>query len=108
MQPDTATERTEDLRGFEDTLQQNVNTALRLFIEAQHATYSQDYERAIMLTDQSLALFVTGQALALKGTIYYLTGNIEMAQRIWQQARELVPGIDVPEIDPAQQPVRRE
>ena len=106
--PEPVTDHAEALRQFEGTLQQNVNAALRLFIEAQHATYSRDYERAIMLADQSLAHFVTGQALALKGTIHYLTGNTELARSFWQQASELVPGIEVPEIDPAQQPAHRE
>ncbi len=83
-----------------EALERRLDRALRLIIEAQNATLSKDYVRAMRLTEQSLTLYVTGQAQALKGTIYYLTGDIEMARNLWLQARELAPDIDIPDTGP--------
>ena len=84
-------------------LDRRVDAALRLFIQAQRTIVTGDYVRAMQLVDQSLGFYVTGQALALKGSIYYLGGQVGMAYGYWEQALELVPDLVIPQMEERQQ-----
>lgn len=70
--------------------------ALGSFVQAQFLVYQGDLLQAIDMINQSLASFETSQALALKGTIYFLSGSSAMAERYWQRAVQKNPGITLP------------
>lgn len=54
-----------------------VDNALRLIIKAQNAFYSNNIDLAFRYVNESLELFETAQAHALKGSFYYFEGNID-------------------------------
>jgi len=85
---------TEDLIASFDN---KLNDALRLFIRAQDAFISRNYAGSLRLVNQSLDKFTTGQGLALKGTLYYILGQTDLAMNLWKQARQLIPGMVIPD-----------
>lgn len=74
-----------------------VDSILRLQIRAQNAFYDGDRIKAIELLNESLEIFETAQAYALKGSIYYLLGNEFEAQRNWQLALKTNSNIFIPD-----------
>lgn len=84
---------------FEKRLADKVDKALRLIINAQTAFYNRDFESAITYVNQSLELFETAQAYALKGSLNYLRGNKAEAQKNWEIAVRFNPDIYIPDIE---------
>jgi len=78
---------------------QTVDESLRYLIMAQNAFYSRDIDLAFRYVDQSLELFETAQGHALKGSFYYFEGNIDQAQRHWEQALRFNPDLYIPDME---------
>jgi hypothetical protein len=76
---------------------------MRDFRKAQDAFFKKEYEAALEAVNRSLLTLETADALALKGSIYYVMKNIPKAKTYWAKAVKLDPEIVVPEIpnDPA-------
>lgn len=85
------------MENFEAELGGALNAAVSAFVEAQELFYRRRYYEADAMIDTSLSIFVTDHALALKGSILYITSRQEEAWRIWAEARERNPLIVLPE-----------
>ncbi|MDP2187661.1 MAG: hypothetical protein Q8J69_03160 [Sphingobacteriaceae bacterium] len=85
------------MENFEAELGGALNAAVSAFVQAQELFYRRRYVEADAMIDTSLSIFVTDHALALKGSILYITGRQEEAWRIWAEARERNPLIALPE-----------
>ena len=85
------------MENFEAELGGSLNAAVSAFVQAQELFYRRRYVEADAMIDTSLSIFVTDHALALKGSILYITGRQEEAWRIWGEARERNPLIALPE-----------
>jgi hypothetical protein len=89
----------DDLPITKKTLDKTLNEALRFYILAQNAFLGKSYYTSMILVDESLKIFVTGQGLALKGSLYYIMGYRELAFELWEAARTLVPDMEIPDPD---------
>jgi hypothetical protein len=76
-----------------------IDEALRFLIEAQNTFYSKNIDVAFALVSESLEFFETAQGHALKGSFYYFKGNIEQAQRHWEQALRFNPDLFIPDME---------
>jgi tetratricopeptide (TPR) repeat protein len=86
---------------------QEVDDALRRIIQAQNAFYSNNIDLAFRYVNESLELFETAQAHALKGSFYYFEGNIDQAQRHWEQALRFNPDLVIPDMEVLEERVNR-
>ncbi|MAO64503.1 MAG: hypothetical protein CL666_05845 [Balneola sp.] len=86
----------EEMLALETELSEGVNDVLRLIIEAQNAFYNKNISRAMDLVDQSLDIFETAQAYALKGSLSYLRNDKENARKYWNLAKKYDPDIYIP------------
>ncbi|MBO6792472.1 MAG: hypothetical protein JJ895_01085 [Balneolaceae bacterium] len=84
-----------------------VDDALRLIIHAQNAFYSNNIDLAFRFVSESLELFETAQGHALKGSFYYFEGNIDQAQRHWEQALRFNPDLVIPDMELLEERVNR-
>lgn len=84
----------------------DLDNTLRYIIQAQSAFYNGNTQEAMALVDQSLNLFKTAQAYALKGSLNYLLGNKKEAQSSWEKAIELNPNILIPDIEALDQIIK--
>ncbi|MDP2423093.1 MAG: hypothetical protein U1C46_10975 [Bacteroidales bacterium] len=83
---------------LQQVMEKKINEALRMFIHAQNAFISKNYSLSMARVNQSLVIFVTGQGLALKGSLYYILGYPDLANAFWESARKLVPEMVSPDI----------
>lgn len=88
----------QEIQNLENTLKRNVDDALKLLVRAQIEFYNKDLDAALALVDQSLAIYETSQAYALKGSLYYFKGNRSLAQRNWDMAIRFDPDIYIPDM----------
>ena len=77
--------------------QSNARKMLKHFREAQNLLYRQDYDGAMREVDRSLDVLRTADALGLKGTIFFVRGNMNSARYYWGQAVQLDPDIVIPD-----------
>lgn len=92
---------------FSEDTYRKIDDALRLIIKAQNAFYSKNVDLAFRYVTQSLELFETAQAYALKGSFYYFEGNTEQAQRHWEQALRFNPDLYIPDMETLEERVKR-
>jgi hypothetical protein len=59
--------------------------------------YDNKLDEAMEMLDSSLELFITDQGLALKGSIYFLMGEEDLAWEYWELAHQRNPEIPLPE-----------
>ncbi|MCG8372789.1 MAG: hypothetical protein MI700_04620, partial [Balneolales bacterium] len=101
----TLADVTDDIKSSPEVLEysqeiyRNVDEALRLIIKAQNAFYGKNLNQAFAYVSESLELFETAQAYALKGSFYYFEGNTEQAQRHWQMALRFNPDLFIPNME---------
>lgn len=88
---------------YSQELFNKIDASLRLIVKAQNAFYSKDMNSAFKFVSESLELFETAQAYALKGSFYYFEGNIEQAQREWEQALRFNPNLYIPNMEVLEQ-----
>lgn len=81
----------------QEYFQTNARKMLKHFREAQNLLYRQDYDGAMREVDRSLDILRTADALGLKGTIFFVRGNINSARYYWGQAVQLDPDIVIPD-----------
>jgi tetratricopeptide (TPR) repeat protein len=79
-----------------DSQVKRVTGALELFAKAQELAQENQLEEALSAINRSLEIFTTDQGLALKGSIYYLMGELDRAWEFWRKANEKNPEIPVP------------
>lgn len=109
----TITQVTDEIKSSPEILEysqevfQEVDDALRRIIQAQNAFYSNNIDLAFRYVNESLELFETAQAHALKGSFYYFEGNIDQAQRHWEQALRFNPDLVIPDMEVLEERVNR-
>ena len=91
---------------FSEETYQQIDGALRFLIKAQNAFYARNLDLAFHFVNQSLELFETAQAYALKGSFYYFEGNREQAQRDWQMALRFNPDLYIPDMETLEERVK--
>lgn len=84
---------------FENKLADNLDMSLRYIIMAQNAFYNKDIEQAFTYVSESIKIFETAQAYALRGTLYYFKGNKTEAINSWETAVRFDPDINIPNIE---------
>lgn len=72
-----------------------VQRALKNYRMAQEALLRKQYDKAMLYIDACLLEGETAEALAFKGSVFYLQGNKTEAKKLWQKARQLDP--DMPD-----------
>jgi tetratricopeptide (TPR) repeat protein len=87
----------DEMLAFESELNNSIDDVLRLIIQAQQAFYNKDINKAMNLVDQSLDIFETAQAFALKGSLCYMKNDKESARNYWERAKKLDPDIYIPD-----------
>lgn len=81
--------------------------AFRLFTEAQQALFTGRYADARNAINRSLALFESDYGIALKGSIEFMLGNREEAERLWLEAKRRNQAIELPDVDVLLQILKR-
>ncbi len=76
---------------------EKIRSALDLFVRARDLAYENRLDEALETLDSSLKLFITDQGLALKGSIYYLKGEVDLAWEYWELVNARNPNIQLPE-----------
>jgi len=89
------TQNGEDSITLED--KEKMRAVLELFVKARDLAYENKLEEALKALDASLELFITDQGLALKGSIYFLKGEEDLAWEFWELAHQRNPEIPLPE-----------
>ncbi len=84
---------------YQEELSKRIDETLRLIILAQNAFYNREIKKALTLVEQSLEIFETAQGYALKGSLYYLKGEKEEAQKYWDLAVQFNPDIYIPDME---------
>lgn len=95
-QHDTTAERTEE--ELREELQKEIQQVMRDFRKAQDHFYQEEYKEALKYVNRSLRTQRTADALALKGTIFFMSDNMKSARYYWNEAVKMNPEIPVPEI----------
>ncbi len=101
-------EGSSELLNFEADLQDKVDETLRLIVQAQNAFYNKNLNQALDFVNQSLEIFETAQGYALKGSLLYLKGDKEEAQKSWNMATRFNPDIYIPEVETLDQIIKTE
>ena len=76
---------------------EKMRAVVELFVKARDLSYDNKLEEALKALDASLELFITDQGLALKGSIYFLKGEEDLAWEYWELAHARNPEIPLPE-----------
>ncbi|MDG5766021.1 hypothetical protein QA596_00990 [Balneolales bacterium ANBcel1] len=80
----------EEIRRREQELEENyferTNKSLSLYVKAQTAYFSGDFDTALELVREGIAVNDSPDLYALKGSIYYSMGQGEQAGRYWRRA----------------------
>ncbi len=76
---------------------EKMRSVIELFVKARDLAYENRLEEALETLDASLELFITDQGLALKGSIYFLMGEEDLAWEYWELAHQRNPEIPLPE-----------
>lgn len=79
--------------------QRRANSVINYFIRVQSAINDKRMQEALSLVDRCLYYEKTADALALKGTIYYMMGYEIEAAMFWKEAYEINPeaiNLDLP------------
>ncbi len=64
-----------------------------LLVQSQNSFYSGDYQKALQQVNSSINKKPTARAYALKGSIYYMLGNLSLARKNWTNSLRLNPSI---------------
>lgn len=76
---------------------EKMRAVVELFVKARDLAYDNKLDEALKTLDASLELFITDQGLALKGSIYFLMGEEDLAWEYWELAHKRNPEIPLPE-----------
>lgn len=68
-----------------------IRTVIRLFAQAQWLLYDKQYEKSLETVNESIGIYPTAAAFALKGSIYYVMGDFRKANENWDKASGLDP-----------------
>ncbi len=79
-------------------LEKDLQRVLALYEDAQAQYYAKNYDGSLDAIDASIAILPTTEAYALKGSVLFMLGNIEEAQKNWKKAKELDPDFVMPTI----------
>ena len=83
--------------GLSQEDQEKVRTVVELFVKARDLAYENKFDEALEAVNASLDLYITDQGLALKGSIYFLMGEEDLAWEFWELAHQRNPEIPLPE-----------
>lgn len=78
--------------------QKDIQVLMASFRKAQDLFYLGEYNKALEQVNRSIEVGETADALALKGTIFFMMENITAAKVNWYRAVELDPDLPVPSI----------
>lgn len=85
-----------------------VDKVLRYIVLAQNEFYKKNFEKAFALVDKSLDTYETAQGYALKGSLYYMTDNTDLAIENWDKAKDIEPNIYIPEMEILEKRIKKE
>jgi len=85
-------------RDKEDMQPNSANCAIKNYISAQKMAERGEYTEAMVSINNSIDCLNSGEALALKGSIYFLMKDTSSAESYWMQATLKDPSITVPKI----------
>lgn len=76
-----------------------IQSMIKFFVEARDLAYGNQFDEAMKAIDKSLEILISDQGLALKGSIYYLKGEKDLAVEYWNLAKKRNPEIIIPELE---------
>ncbi len=76
-----------------------VDKVLRYIVLSQNEFYKRNFNKAFEYVNQSLETYETAQGYALKGSLYYMTGDTDLALENWDKAKSIEPNIYIPEME---------
>ncbi len=62
-------------------------------VQAQNSFYAGNYQKALQQVNSSINRKPTARAYALKGSVYYMLGNLSLARKNWTNSLRLDPSI---------------
>ena len=77
----------------------DANKMLRFYRLAQDAYSKKTYDMSLSYIDSSMFYGESSDALGLKGSVYFTKGEVELAKRVWEQAKVLDKDFKVPVIN---------
>lgn len=77
----------------------DANKMLRFYRLAQDAYAKKTYDISLSYIDSSMFYGPSSDALGLKGSVYFTKGEVELAKRVWEQAKVLDKDFKVPVIN---------
>ncbi|MFY8172161.1 MAG: hypothetical protein ACOVJ4_05895 [Sphingobacteriaceae bacterium] len=77
----------------------DANKMLRFYRLAQDAYSKKTYDISLSYIDSSMFYGESSDALGLKGSVYFTKGEVELAKRVWEQAKVLDKDFKVPVIN---------
>lgn len=98
LQDRTPIEEPEEEEDYYRILAQRSDDAIRLYVSAQEAFYRRNFGQSLELVEQSLALYETDFGLALLGSVLFVHGLRDHAERLWETAANRNPDIRKPDI----------
>jgi len=64
-----------------------------LLVQSQNSFYAGNYQKALQQVNSSINKKPTARAYALKGSVYYMLGNLSLARKNWTNSLRLNPKI---------------
>ncbi len=95
-----------DRREMEDSIAALSRKHIRLYVSAQNAYYENELEQAMEYINAALDIFDTDLAIALKGTLLYMTGRRQEGLEYWEEANRRNPDIRIPDLDLLERVIR--
>jgi tetratricopeptide (TPR) repeat protein len=81
-------------QSWERISEPETDKVLKLIARAQQQFYAKEYEDAIQSIDQSLSIYETAEAHALKGSVRYMQKQEEAALQSWKRALQMDSGME--------------
>jgi len=77
----------------------DANKMLRFYRLAQDAYSKKTYDISLAYIDSAMYYGESSEALGLKGSVYFTKGEVELAKRVWEQAKLIDKDFKVPVIN---------
>ena len=97
-QPDTLADFEKFKMRLEAEYAEKANIIADHYLKAQRALYRQEYHKAQQEIDKALKIHRNADLLALKGSIYFSTGDLVQAKKYWEEAFKLDKNLPLPHI----------
>jgi len=99
QQPDTLADFEKFRMRLESEYAEKANKISDHYLKAQRALYGREYQKAHQEIDKALKIHRNADLLALKGSIYFSTGDLVQAKKNWEEALKLDKTLPLPHIN---------